>query len=719
MAQTVKMAERTQETGCPIRRFGAFGLVVSVLLVGSLTASVRGGANRIGETERVEEQEPAGQRPPATLALLVGINDYAGDPEQRPFDSLQGPENDVERARAILVEQFGFDPAGIEVLIGPAATHQAIVTKFYEHLIRRAGAETRVVFWFSGHGSRIPDASDFDPSARDNDGVAWDDTLVAYDSRAVAADGSYDLVDDELFTLLHALRARDVVFVTDCCHSGGLLRGEGSGRLGVRDAGFGSAPLDTARIGAFWPKDLPTPSEDDGRVVDLEHVVHVAACSATEQAGEIEIAKGVFYGTCTWFLGEALRAAGPATTWAEVVERARVSAFGQGTRGWQRVRMVGDERRLVLGGRGRPAPAGFVCELHGGKKSLTVAAGSIHGIGSGARLRLVDYDGKEVGAAIVDEVRVTSCKATWQGQRAMPRTIARAQPETFGEAAPDFLLRLADGVAPEPFTRMEFVATTAGDDADYEVERRGERLALLDHAGRAVREFETEPAAIESALLRERYWRSLWQCAAVPGSFPLWLRIEPATADEAASLRRPIPPAERLQLDGDGERTVGGVAGVHDYEAGPESGSLIKVQIENRASQPLHIALLSVTESREIQVLVGSSEQNTVAPGKSITKLVWIGRSAQWPRERAMVDRYIAIATPRAADFKPFEEEIPTRTRGDSTGVGMPPFLREAFGAGRTRGGSGGGSIEEQPWGITSVDLRLVAPEVFDRLQRD
>src|SRR6187549_2623817 len=120
---------------------------------------------------------------PATLALLIGVNEYADAGEHTP-PLLVGAENDVSRAAALLTGRFGFDAAGIVKLVGKEATHQAIVSTFGRHLIEQAGPETRVVVWFSGHGSRVPDASKKDTSQRDDE-EPFDETLIAWDSRFV------------------------------------------------------------------------------------------------------------------------------------------------------------------------------------------------------------------------------------------------------------------------------------------------------------------------------------------------------------------------------------------------------------------------------------------------------------------------------------------------------------------------------------------------------
>jgi Caspase domain len=655
-------------------------------------------------------QEPAAVQPPATLALLVGINEYAPPAQGDAFDTLIGAENDVVRARKLLIEQFRFAPDSIEALVGPEATHAAIVTRFYEHLIKKAGPDTRVVFWFSGHGARIPDASGRDAAARDEGATPWDDTLVAYDSRSVAADGSYDIADDELFTLLAALRAKEVLVVTDCCHSGGVLRGDERG--GVRHAGAGTKPLDLARVKAIWPAGLPAVRDDgDGDLDELSHVIQVAACGATEQAGEIDYPVGKF-GTCTYYLSLALRSAGPETTWNEVVDGTFASTLGRGTRKGQRVHLVGDGRRLVMGGRGRSAPPGYACEPFG-DRHLVVAAGAIHGVGVGARFDLVDYDRRQLGTAIVDRVSVSSCNAKWQGDGMLPRAAMRAAPVSFGQAEPTFRLALAEGVKRDLFSAIPHVGFAEAAAADVAIERVGEQLQLVQRDGRRGKPFAAESGEVSVAMLREHHRRTLWNSVAVRGNLPVAIEVLSATVENVA--RYGIPRADRMQLENGPAGTIGGLVGVSVYdEASRQGGALILVRARNHSKVDLHVAIVSVAENGEVGVLHGKERNNVVAAGGEFTKCVHLVRSAGWPEDQPMVDRYLVIATPAYADFRPFAEDRPTLTRGGEVAEALPPLLRQALGGARTRGDFEGNDAPQ--WGIASVDLQLVTPEMFDRL---
>src|SRR5258706_5657500 len=122
-------------------------------------------------------QKPAVTRglAPARMALLVGVEHYApGTPASVP--TLGGCRADVLGVRDTLVARFGFAPEDVRVLLDEQATHEAIVRAWREWLIGRAGPETEVVFWYSGHGARIPDASGVKGAERGQ----TDNTILAY-----------------------------------------------------------------------------------------------------------------------------------------------------------------------------------------------------------------------------------------------------------------------------------------------------------------------------------------------------------------------------------------------------------------------------------------------------------------------------------------------------------------------------------------------------------
>lgn len=155
---------------------------------------------------------PAGPKP-RLYGLLVGINDYVGQP-------LLGPLNDVRNLTAYLSKQTDFEP-DLRVLTDGQATRSAVIDGFLTHLTRATPADT-VLFYYSGHGTQ----EEADPAlwAAETDGKL--ECLVCYNKDAVNP-WDYLLADKELRYLIGKVSqtGAHVVVVADCCHSGDNTRG--------------------------------------------------------------------------------------------------------------------------------------------------------------------------------------------------------------------------------------------------------------------------------------------------------------------------------------------------------------------------------------------------------------------------------------------------------------------------------------------------------------
>jgi uncharacterized caspase-like protein len=153
------------------------------------------------------------------FALIIGVNDCPAFrlPDGSRPRPLQGAENDADALADLLIHRFGFDPRNVLVLKGPEATREKIRAAF-AGLAKRARAEDRFVFHFSGHGTQVPDARPFDePDGRDEALCPWD----------ANAHGENLVRDDELGVWLEDIPARRITVILDCCHAG----------TGTKDAG--------------------------------------------------------------------------------------------------------------------------------------------------------------------------------------------------------------------------------------------------------------------------------------------------------------------------------------------------------------------------------------------------------------------------------------------------------------------------------------------------
>jgi hypothetical protein len=142
-------------------------------------------------------------------ALLVGINDYP-DPAQR----LEGCINDVFTMSAVL-QDCGFAPETIRTCLDSRATAQGIYERM-EWLMDGARAGDELIFYYSGHGARVPEyGEDFEPDHYVETLVPWDfdwspETYVS---------------DDQIYGLYSQMPYDcRLIMIFDCCHSGGIHR---------------------------------------------------------------------------------------------------------------------------------------------------------------------------------------------------------------------------------------------------------------------------------------------------------------------------------------------------------------------------------------------------------------------------------------------------------------------------------------------------------------
>lgn len=151
----------------------------------------------------------------ADKALLVGIGKY-----RIKEANLKGIDRDLREMRRV-AEAAGFAPENIFVLADRDATLAKVRIVFQRELIRGVSSDDRVLIYFSGHGTQVPDRNG---DETDNS----DEALLMHDTRKRYAQGEIRLenvlVDDEIEDLLAAVPAEDVLVLVDACHSGTVTR---------------------------------------------------------------------------------------------------------------------------------------------------------------------------------------------------------------------------------------------------------------------------------------------------------------------------------------------------------------------------------------------------------------------------------------------------------------------------------------------------------------
>lgn len=241
-------------------------------------------------------EEPAqtpSEAAPTLIALLVGVQGYPNLPES---ERLQGCVNDVRVVKQLLLDRFGFRDDDIVELVEAQATAEAIRGGF-KKLIERVeqlpegGPRAQVLYYFSGHGSFVPDQEVGHPDCDEADGV--DETQVTFDAKRQK--GKEDIRDDELHQLANAVCMNDkarFLAVLDCCHSGSGARGVTKTKGLQRN--LGSLPVGASGRRQIVQKILPP-----GAVI-------LSACRAGETTPEYEEEDGRVHGLMTRFLVQVL-----------------------------------------------------------------------------------------------------------------------------------------------------------------------------------------------------------------------------------------------------------------------------------------------------------------------------------------------------------------------------------------------------------------------------
>lgn len=154
-------------------------------------------------------------------ALVIGVGQY---PEESGWCIIHG-DNDVPLISDALIQK-GFSSDKIVSLINEQATKKNIIKKFNQ-LIEQSHLNEVIYIHFSTHGQQVTDID-----GDEEDGL--DEAIIPFDARKAFVKGVYEgknhLIDDEVYKLLSALRAKigktgTLVVVIDACHSGDSTRG--------------------------------------------------------------------------------------------------------------------------------------------------------------------------------------------------------------------------------------------------------------------------------------------------------------------------------------------------------------------------------------------------------------------------------------------------------------------------------------------------------------
>jgi hypothetical protein len=305
-------------------------------------------------------------------ALLIAVSDYRGT---AGLESLNGPTNDIELMRKLLIYRFHVSKANVKLLINGNAKHTSIETAFAD-LAKAVKPGDFVYIHYSGHGSTAAD-----PQEQSGEDQTW----VSYGARSSKTMGkdNMDVLDKEIALWLKPLyeKTDEVVFVSDSCHSATVAKGD---RRGVRSA---PGSLKPHPLLATLPR-LPPPTNGlrVGAARDWESAVELdpktgASCDSAKNC----------YGVFTWYWADALNNSRPDASWTEIFNRARALVATRITVS-QRPQMEGAGDRRVFGGiPTERAPVVGVIRVNA-DGSFALDSGMLSGVTVGSIYERVDDD---------------------------------------------------------------------------------------------------------------------------------------------------------------------------------------------------------------------------------------------------------------------------------------------------------------------------------------
>ena len=188
---------------------------------GAYRLSLRRGAATQVAARPTLPATPAGSGPAPSSSgtqrvygVFVGISNYGGRASNLPYTA-----DDARRAQQAMARGVGMRDADAVMLVDGQAT-VANIRRAFENVARQAGPNDMFVFFYSGHGGRVP-RQGFQPA--DPDGK--DETLAFYDG---------DVIDDDFSQWLAPIRGRSLI-VLDACFSGGFSKDiiSAPGRMGL------------------------------------------------------------------------------------------------------------------------------------------------------------------------------------------------------------------------------------------------------------------------------------------------------------------------------------------------------------------------------------------------------------------------------------------------------------------------------------------------------
>lgn len=143
-------------------------------------------------------------------ALLIGVGEY-----QNPKFNLPGIDLDINMMQKA-AKLMGYD--SIKTILNDGASLNNVTRTMEDYLVNGVSANDRVLIYYSGHGTRIPDLN----GDEKEDGA--DEVLTMYDLQQAKIQGKNSLtgvlIDDKFNEILTKIPSKNILVLLDACNSG-------------------------------------------------------------------------------------------------------------------------------------------------------------------------------------------------------------------------------------------------------------------------------------------------------------------------------------------------------------------------------------------------------------------------------------------------------------------------------------------------------------------
>ncbi|KAF9529621.1 caspase domain-containing protein [Crepidotus variabilis] len=321
-------------------------------------------------------------------ALVIGIDSY----QHQAIGPLRGAVNDAREITEYLQQELGIPPSRIIYLVNQLATREGIIDAFVNKLQKLPGLErgSPLLIYFAGHGARV---------MIDNNTRQEMEALIPYDCDSFWGGATHPILDKTISSLVESVYERigdNILFISDCCHSGSITRGGNVRKLTIPEAYRYPTNFDSKLISTILPNGSTATAA-------RTHVL-LAACGELEPAEE-KFAQDVWHGEFT----RALLALFKSTSISRLTPGDVLFRLTQDLIRQQNPQCRGENRMRYFFDGAAPALTWYRVTYDDDDSSYIVNGGSLHGI-SGDAIFNVFMD-----RGVDDQVRIGYGKVTSLG----------------------------------------------------------------------------------------------------------------------------------------------------------------------------------------------------------------------------------------------------------------------------------------------------------------